>query len=97
MNYEAILAAASDHIWAYNDLKRAFPHGLDLYRTTEWGSLKAETARRFDRTEAVLRGICEVTGIPMSAAINAARIENRYYDRGGTRCIDAERLIRSQI
>lgn len=97
MNYDAILAAANDYIWAYNAMRRAFPQGLALFRTTEWGSLKANLARNFDQYQAVLRGICEVTGIPMGAAINAARIEIRYYDRGGTRCIDAERLIRSQI
>ena len=32
-----------------------------------------------------------------NANVFAARIEDRYYERGGTRCLDLERLIRSLL
>ena len=35
--------------------------------------------------------------IPETALINAARIENRYYDRGGGKLLDFKRLIISQL
>lgn len=35
--------------------------------------------------------------IPETALINAARIENRYYDRGGGKLLDLKRLIISQL
>lgn len=97
MNYDAIIAAATDYMYAYNDLRRTFPNGVCLYQETHWGSKAATRCRYYDRYDAVLRGICEATDIPMAAAINAVRIENRYYERGGTQCINSERLLRSLL
>ena len=50
-----------------------------------------------DRYEAVFHALCECAGIPQEVLIQAARIEDRYYERGGTRCLDLERLIRSLL
>ncbi len=97
MNYGAIIAAATDYMIAYNDLRRAFPNGVFLYLETPWGSKAAIRYRYYERYDAVLRGICAATGIPMAAAINAVRIENRYYERGGVKCLDMERLLRSLL
>ena len=97
MDYNTLLSAAHDYIYAYNDVRRAFPHGFTLWNSTLLHSEAAQKSICHDRYEAVLRALCECTGIPEATLIQAARIEDRYYDRGGTRCLDAERLVRSLI
>ena len=96
-NYDTLLAAAHDYIYAYNDLRRAFPHGVYIGRNAPLHSAAVQKYIYSDQNEAVLRAISECTGIPEGVLIQAARIEDRYYARGGTRCLDAERLVRSLI
>lgn len=97
LNYDTLLSAAHDYIYAYNDLRRTFPNGVYIGRNAPLHSDAAQKYIRLNRSETVLRALCECTDIPEDAMIRAARIEDRYYDRGGTRCIDPERLIRSLL
>lgn len=97
MNYATLLAAAHDYIYAYNDVRRAFPHGFTLWNSTLLHSEAAQKSICHDRYEAVSHALCECAGIPQEVLIQAARIEDRYYERGGTQCLDPERLIRSLL
>ena len=97
MNYATLLSAAHDYIYAYNDVRRAFPHGFTLWNSTLLHSEAAQKSICHDRYEAVFRALCECAGIPQEVLIQAARIEDRYYERGGTQCLDPERLIRSLL
>ena len=89
MNYATLLSAAHDYIYAYNDVRRAFPHGFTLWNSTLLHSEAAQKSICHDRYECA--------GIPQEVLIQAARIEDRYYERGGTQCLDPERLIRSLL
>ena len=97
MNYATLLSAAHDYIYAYNDVRRTFPHGFTLWNSTLLHSEAAQKSICHDRYEAVFCALCECAGIPQEVLIQAARIEDRYYERGGTRCLDPERLIRSLL
>ena len=97
MNYDTLLSAAHDYIYAYNDVRRTFPHGYWLWDSTLLHSEAAQKSICYDRYEAVFHALCECAGIPQEVLIQAARIEDRYYERGGTRCLDPERLIRSLL
>ena len=97
MNYATLLSAAHDYIYAYNDVRRAFPHGYTLWDSTLLHSEAAQKSICHDRYEAVFHALCECAGIPQEVLIQAARIEDHYYERGGTRCLDPERLIRSLL
>ena len=97
MNYDTLLSAAHDYIYAYNDVRRTFPHGYCLWDSTLLHSEAAQKSICHDRYEAVFHALCECAGIPQEVLIQAARIEDRYYERGGTRCLDLERLIRSLL
>ena len=97
MNYDTLLSAAHDYISAYNDVRRTFPHGFTLWDSTLLHSEAAQKSICHDRCEAVFHALCECAGIPQEVLIQAARIEDRYYERGGTRCLDPERLIRSLL
>lgn len=97
MNFDTIINAAQEYSDRTNDLRSTYPNGFCLTTDTRLYADKAQKSVYLDQAEAVLWAVCDATGIPVSAAINAARIYNRYYDRGGTHCIDAERLIRSQM
>lgn len=97
MNYDTLLSAAHDYVYAYNDLRRTFPRGCTLWYDTPLHSDAAQKYIYCDRNESVLRALCECTGIPEDALIRAARVEDRYYAHGGTHCLDAERLVRSLI
>ena len=83
MNYATLLSAAHDYIYAYNDVRRTFPHGYCLWDSTLLHSEAAQKSICHDRYESVFRALCECTGIPQEVLIQAARIENRYYERGG--------------
>lgn len=51
----------------------------------------------FDKADRVLWTLAQAVNIPADAIKKAARIEERYYNRGGTLLIDARALIESQI
>lgn len=97
MDYNTLLSAAHDYIYTYNDFRRTFPRGVYIGRNASLHSDAVQKSICHDRYEAVLRALCECTGIPEDALIQAARIEDRYYEHGGTQCLDPERLIRSLI
>ncbi len=97
MNYDTIISAAQEYIYQENSLRKAYPNGLTIWEDT---LIHSDAAQRYiyaEKAEAILNALCEFAEIPVGAAINAARIYDRYYERGGTLCLDAERLVRSQI
>ena len=49
------------------------------------------------RDERALDTLAWVLGIPQNIVINAARIENRYYERGGDKVLNSEKLIRGLL
>lgn len=97
MNYDTIISAAQEYIYQMNQIRKTFPNGLCVWKNTTIHSNEGQRAIYTEKAEAVLYALCEFAGIPVGAAINAARIFDRYYERGGTLCLDAERLVRSQI
>lgn len=97
MNYDTIISAAQEYIYQENRRRKTYPNGCCLWDDTLLHYDKAQRCIYTEKAEAVLNALCEFAGIPVGAAINAARIYDRYYERGGTHCIDAERLIRSQM
>ena len=56
-----------------------------------------DAALNYEKAEMALYVACLAAGVPEIAVIRAARIMNRYYDRGGGNVLDCERLIKSQI
>ena len=54
-------------------------------------------SQRAYRAGNVLSDVAIMTHVPADVIVNAARVMNRYYDRGGGLVIDAEKLIRSMI
>lgn len=97
MNYDTIIYAAQEYSYQVNKLRSSYPNGLTIWEDTKIHSNQGQRAIYTEKAEAVLNALCEFAGIPAGAAINAARIYDRYYERGGTLCLDAERLVRSQI
>ena len=99
INWEQVLAAASE----YMDAEQYYRGNEDFkghYIGDELSGVKRKTydaERNASWAERVLYTVCYATGIPEVAIIRAARIEARYYDKGGTKVLDAERLIRSQL
>ena len=97
MNYDAIITAAQEYSDRINAFRRAYPHGYHFGQETR---LHADATQKYislDKAEAILWAVCEATGVSVDAAVSAARIYNRYYERGGEHILDAERLIRSQM
>ena len=99
INWDQLLSAAHD----YMDARRYFLGNDDFkghYFGDQLSGLKRQSydaSNKADEAERILYTACYATGVPEDAVIRAARIEYRYYDRGGSQCIDAERLIRSQL
>ena len=90
MNYDEIIGAGIDYIDAKNAFRRRCPHGAYItYSNPEICDLY----RWLDRAEHALDVIAAVTGISQSVIINAARIENRYYERGGQQMLSHQRLL----
>ena len=60
---------------------------------------KDEVIAREDSWQAsfALDDVADMTRVPVNVIVNAARVVNRYYDRGGSRLVDAEKLIRSMV
>ena len=97
MNYDTLLSAARDYIYAYNDLRSTFPRGIYIGHNALLNSGAVQKYICLDKKETVLDCLSECTGIDRRVLIQAARVEDRYYARGGTRCLDAEQLIRSLL
>ena len=95
MNYQAIVNAATDYNIAMYNLRKNFPAGVYLGSWTKLHDRDAELYTLFDRAEKILWAVCECTNIPVEVAIMAARLENRYYERGGYQILDVENLIKS--
>lgn len=58
-----------------------------------YADIRRPEYRNFVAAEFQLWGIANVLGIPMYVLVMAARIERKYYRRGGLRGLDYERLI----
>ena len=97
MNYDTLLSAARDYIYAYNDLRGTFPRGIYIGHNALLNSGAVQKYICLDKKETALDCLSECTGIDRRVLIQAARVEDRYYARGGTRCLDAEQLIRSLL
>lgn len=97
MNYDMLLSAAHDYTYAYNDLRSTFPRGTYIGYDALLHSDVVQKYICLDEKETALKCLSECTGIDRRVLIQAARIEDRYYARGGTRCLDAEQLIRSLL
>lgn len=97
MNYDTLLSAAHDYTYAYNDLRSTFPRGIYIGHDALLHSGAVQKYICLDKKETALDCLSECTGIDRRVLIQAARIEDRYYARGGTRCLDAEQLIRSLL
>lgn len=99
IDWEQLLSAARD----YCDMELYYRGNSDfhgLYIGDELSGVKRQSydaANCAEWAERVLYTACYVTNVPEAAVIRAARIEARYYDRGGSKVLDAERLIRSQL
>lgn len=92
INYDEIISAGSEYIDARNAFSRRYPHGIYV---THSNPEAFDLYTLCERAERVLFTVSWVTGISQDVIINVARIENRYYERGGGRCVDAKRLLES--
>ena len=93
INFDSIIEVATDYMDALGQVKRHFPDGLFVNSSTRWGDQAARDMRMFDRAERALYILCDCIGIGTDAAIKATRIYNRYYERGGEKSLDLEKLI----
>ena len=93
INFDCVISAALDYMSAYGDMRRHFPHGCYLYGATRNDSQELRDYHCLDRAERALSVLCEGIGITTDIAVQAARIENHYYERGGSQLVDSERLI----
>ena len=93
-NYDLVLSYGFDYI----DAENAFHSKYRNMCITRNGTPDAWDAA--NRAENAVRSLCDVSlvlNIPYDVIVNAARVMNRYYERGGGLVIDAEKLIRSMI
>lgn len=99
IDYEQLLVTGSDYMDAENRYRgnKDF-RGLYLGGTLSGVKREAfEASIRAEWAEHALYIACYITGIPENAVVRAARIEARYYDRGGSKVLDSKRLILSQV
>lgn len=95
INYEVIITAASDYIYAMYEIRKAYPKGYTIFSDTPYHDDFVQKHVQLEKSRDVLWALSEMSGISVDVAVNAARIENRYYEKyGGTRIVDAEKLIR---
>lgn len=97
MQYDTLLNAAQEYCEAQFNFQFMFPNGIPRSASDPHGFGKARLWNKVEMAEAVLDALSEFSEIPREVMINAVRIENRYYERGGTELLSAERLIRSLL
>lgn len=90
MNYDEIISAGVDYINARNAFGYRCPHGAYI---THSNPEVYDLYRQLDRAEHTLAVAARVTGISQADIVNAARIENRYYARGGQQSLSSQRLL----
>ena len=94
INFDELLSAGTDYLSSTFEFRSRYHGGV--YVTPA----NPDCFRRYhymERQEHALDTLQWVLGIPQNVIINAARIENRYYERGGEGCISSEALIRGLL
>lgn len=90
MKYDEIINCGHDYNDACNAFMRRCPHGAYI---THSNPEVYDLYRQLDRAEHALDVVAWVTGISRADIVNAARIENRYYARGGQWILNPQRLL----
>ena len=94
INYAEIINAGTNYIDARNSFSSKF-HRPGGYYITHADPDLYDSYRLVDKYETALNAMAYAFEIPVSVIINAARIENRYYERGGQYLVDYKKLLES--
>ena len=92
INYGEIVTAGSEYIDAQNRFMSKY-HRPGGYFITHSQPDLYDACRLVEKYETALNAVAYAFEIPASVIINAARIEKRYYERGGQFLIDLEKLL----
>lgn len=97
--YDMLLSLGWEVIDATRAFRTAYPHGcfIGRYMINDEDCKRRSLYDRMELAEKILREVCYVIHGDQTAIVRAARIQERYYERGGSKILDAERLIRSQM
>lgn len=90
INYDEILSAGIDYMMQAYDFYRCHPGPNYISHSNP---KLYDDYHRMERAEHALDMVAYATGLHTADIIQAARIYNRYYDRGGEKIIDAQRLL----
>ena len=101
IDYSAVIAAAEDYILSMADMyeqrvKNGYRAGDECYVNSKRNANILQAWRNMDENRNVLWTLCNATGIPVDAAIRAARAMLNWYKKSMMdHCPDAEKLLRA--
>lgn len=94
LDYDLLLNFGADYMMAEYAYRSRY-RNMYISRTGSPDAWKA--AEDAWKASSVLSDVAAMAHVPADIIINAARVMNRYYDRGNGLVVDAEKLIRSMI
>ena len=94
INFDELLSAGTDYLSSAYEFRSRYHGGVYV---TYSNQDCYQRYHQMERQEHALYTLQWVLGIPQDVIINAARIENRYYERGGEGYISSETLIRGLL
>ena len=94
INFDELLSAGTEYRSSAFEFYSRYHGGVCITHANKDAYDRFWSMRRDER---VVDMLAWVLRIPQNVIINAARIENRYYERGGEGCIDSARLIRGLL
>ena len=94
LDYDLLLNFGADYIDAENAYRSRY---RNKYITREGSPDAWKAAEDAWKAGSVLADVAIMTRVPADVIVNAARVMNRYYERGNGLVVDAEKLIRSMI
>jgi len=94
IDFDQLLSAGFDYISSTFEFRSRYHGGVYISHSNKDCY---ERYQQMERHDYALNTLHWVLGIPQDVIINAARIENRYYERGGEGYIRSEDLIRGLL
>lgn len=93
LNFEHVISAGMDYCAASWNCNRNFPGPHNFCYLNKDNRNAYEAYLALEKYTKVLECVCSTLGITFETVIRTVRAENKYYERGGQRLLDEERLI----
>lgn len=94
INYGEIISTGTNYMDAQNHFRSKY-HRPGGYYITHADPELYDAYRLVEKYETALNAMAYAFEIPASVIISAARVENRYYERGGQCLFDYKKLLES--